>query len=272
MKRKGKQKWMVGSVAAIAVLTMGWGVWSLMDSLMPSADPQTVIPPEPPAPVANPYTPEDFHYEDGRMTLTAGKAVTGIDVSGHQGEIDWQAVKASGVEFAMIRLGYRGYSNGEIHEDKLWRANLDGARAAGIRTGAYFYSQAISPEEAGEEAEFVLGLLNGETLDMPLVFDWEYVSETARTANVGRDTLTASTKMFCDTVKAAGFQPMIYFNRSQARDMLHLEQLTDYKFWLAMYDTPMDFPLRVNMWQYTSSGSVPGIRGNVDINLWFLYE
>ncbi len=272
MNRKGKQKWMLICVAAIAVLTLLWGVWSFMDSLMPSADPQTPRQPEPPAPAANPYTPEDFHFADGRMTLTAGKAVTGIDVSGHQGEIDWQAVKAAGVEFAMIRLGYRGYSSGEICEDKFWRANLDGAQAAGISTGAYFYSQAISPEEAGEEAEFVLGLLKGKTLDMPLVFDWEYVSETARTANVDRNTLTAATKMFCETVRAAGFRPMIYFNRSQARDMLRLEQLTDYQFWLAMYDAPMDFPFRVNMWQYTSSGSVPGIGGNVDINLWFLYE
>ena len=118
------------------------------------------------------------------------------------------------------------------------------------------------------EAELALQILDGFQLDMPLVFDWEYVSGDARTGAVGRDTLTKCTNVFCQAVKEAGYTPMVYFNWHQGQEMLNLIELTDYEFWLAMYDTAMEFPYKVRMWQYTESGHVPGIEGKVDLNLW----
>lgn len=216
----------------------------------------------------NPYAPEDFQLDGDYLTYLPGGSRLGIDVSFYQGEIDWQQVAEAGVEFAMIRLGHRGYETGDLNTDDRFSANLSGARAAGLDVGVYFFSQAVSEGEAREEAEYVLSLLQGTALEMPVVFDWEYVSSEARTGTVGRDTLTKCTKAFCQTVEAAGYTPMVYFNWHQGQEMLDLTELTDYEFWLAMYDTAMDFPYKVRMWQYTESGHVPGIEGKVDLNLW----
>lgn len=216
----------------------------------------------------NPYKPEDFRVDGEYMTYLPGGSRLGVDVSFYQGEIDWQQVADAGVEFAMIRLGHRGYETGDLSTDDRFSANLAGAKAAGLDVGVYFFSQAISEEEAREEAAYVLSLLQGTALEMPVVFDWEYVSGDARTGTVGRDMLTKCTKAFCQTVKGAGYTPMVYFNWHQGQEMLNLIELTDYEFWLAMYDTAMDFPYQVRMWQYTESGSVPGIEGKVDLNLW----
>lgn len=221
---------------------------------------------------ANPYTPDDFDYHNGFLTCSAGTAVTGIDVSHHQQTIDWQQVKQSGIEFAIIRIGYRGYNDGLLHEDTYAADNLRQAKAAGLKIGAYFFSQAIDPQEAAEEADYALSLLAGIELDLPLAYDWEYISETARTAGMTRRMLTDCTLAFCDAVKNAGREPMIYFNQSQSRDLLMLNELTGYRWWLAMYDPAMNYPYRVDMWQYTSAGKVPGISGNVDVNLLFIYD
>lgn len=221
---------------------------------------------------ANPYAPDDFDYHNGFLTCSAGIAVTGIDVSHHQQAIDWVQVKQAGIEFAIIRIGYRGYNDGLLHEDTYAAENLRQAKAAGLKIGAYFFSQAIDPQEAKEEADYALSLLTGIELDLPLAYDWEYISETARTAGMTRRMLTDCTVSFCETVKRAGLEPMIYFNRSQSRDLLMLSELTDYRWWLALYDPAMDYPYKVDMWQYTSAGSVPGISGNVDVNLMFIYD
>ena len=216
---------------------------------------------------ANPYSAGDFVWEDGYLTCTAADTVMGIDVSYHQQEIDWQQVKDAGVGFAMIRLGNRGISEGDLRTDPMALANLTGAREAGLRIGAYFYSQATTVTEALEEAALALEILDGMELDLPLAFDWERES---RTENVGRRTLTDCTIAFCQAVEDAGYTPMIYFNYHQARDYLYLEELTDYGWWLAMYDAAQEFPWKIDLWQYTNTGSVPGITGNVDINLLFL--
>lgn len=217
----------------------------------------------------NPYEPADFLFAGDRLQANDGKTVMGIDVSSHQGSIDWQQVAASGVEFAFIRLGYRGYESGALNTDRFALANLSGAKAAGLKVGAYFFSQAITVEEAREEATYALDILAGTGLDLPLVYDWEYISETARTAEVDRRTLTDCTAAFCQAAEAAGYNAMIYFNTSQARDMLLLEELESYGWWLAKYDMTMDFICRTDLWQYTDEGSIPGIQGNVDINLMF---
>ena len=215
----------------------------------------------------NLYGPEDFSYDsNGFLTCSAGETALGIDVSHHQGNVDWAQVKAAGVEFVMVRLGNRGYSTGGLSTDRYALQNLAGARAAGLKVGAYFYSQAISVEEAREEAELALEILDSFPLDLPLAYDWE---QEERTADISARMLTDCTLEFCRTVAAAGYRPMIYFNTHQAVELLYLQELTEYPWWLALYDGKMTFPYRMDMWQYTQTGSVPGIAGNVDINLLF---
>lgn len=223
----------------------------------------------PPTLPQSPYSPQDYAYEDGYLTCTAGQTVMGIDVSSHQEVIDWQQVADAGVEFAIIRLGNRGYESGQLSADEYAQVNLAGAKDAGILVGAYIYSQAVSVAEAEEEAAFALEILDGTELDLPLVYDWEYVDENARTAHVDARTLTDCTLAFCRAVENAGYEAMVYFNSAQATQLLYLEELAEYPWWLAMYDVSMDFPCKVDLWQYTNTGSVPGIEGNVDVNLMF---
>ena len=220
--------------------------------------------------VQNPYGPEDFiRDERGYLTCTAGEAVLGIDVSEYQGDIDWQQVKNAGVEFVMIRVGLRGYSTGVIFSDSLASEYYAGARAAGLKVGAYFFSQAVTVQEAIEEAKYVLQTVKDWEIGMPLVFDWEYVGSEARTGDMDPRTLTDCARAFCRVIRRAGYTPMVYFNISQSQDLLYLEELTDFDWWLARYADTMDFDYRVDLWQYTNQGSVPGIQGYVDVNLWF---
>lgn len=227
-----------------------------------------------PPPPENPYGPIDFieEEESGEITLTGGDSVKGIDVSEWNGDIDWQQVKDSGVEFVIVRVGGRGTEQGTLYGDERAQEYYEDATAVGLKVGAYFFAQSITVEEAIEEAEYVLDVVKDWDVQMPLVYDWEYVDETARTADMDSRTLTDMAKAFCDTIKDAGYTPMLYFGRSQSKDLLILEELVDYPFWLAMYSTIMDYPYKIDMWQYTDEGTVPGIDGPVDLNLWFTYE
>lgn len=222
-----------------------------------------------PPPDANPYGPTDFQYDGRYLTCLAGKSVLGIDVSSHQEAVDWQAVADAGIRFVMLRVGYRGYETGNIQADALAQENYLGARAAGLQVGAYFFSQAVSAREALDEADFLLDAIRDWELEMPVVYDWEYIDQDARTGNLDARTVTDCTLAFCQAIEDAGYQPMVYFNRHQAQDFLCLEELTRYPFWLALYSDRMTYPYKVDMWQYTSEGSVPGISGDVDINLFF---
>ena len=242
----------------LAVLLMGCSVGIPTETEQP---PKWELP-------QSPYEPEDFVLVGDYLQCTKGMTVVGIDVSSHQGEIDWQKVAESGIEFAMIRLGYRGYGTGVVLADSRVNENLTGARAAGLKVGAYFYSQAISAEEAREEAAFALEILDGYRLDFPLAFDWEYVSEDARTGFADSRLVTDCSIAFCEAVKDAGYQPMVYFNPYWVETYFELTELEMYPFWLAMYREEMDYPYRVEMWQYTSKGTVEGINGNVDLNLY----
>lgn len=235
----------------------------------PRNDLPSQIAPGTPQP-ANPYGPEDFEYQGDYLACTAGTAVLGVDVSSHQGEIDWELVRSAGMEFAIIRIGYRGYTSGGVYADEYARANLEGAKAAGLKVGVYFYSQALDEGEARREAKFCLDFLDGEALDLPVVFDWEYAGEDTRSAEMTRDALMACTRTFCREVEEGGYEAMIYFNPHIAENLLTLEELQEYPFWLAMYTDQMSWPYAVDMWQYTATGSVPGIEGDADINLWFV--
>lgn len=195
----------------------------------------------------------------------------GIDVSKYQADVDWGKVKESGIEFVMIRLGFRGYGEpGAIKLDECFKSHMEGAINAGLEVGVYFFSQAVSKEEATEEAQFVLEQIQPYKLTYPVVYDTEEIkNDTARTDNLTKEQYTEYGITFCETVKAAGYEPMIYANMKWLAFMLDLEKLTDYKIWYADYEEKPQNPYEIQMWQYTESGSVPGIEGNVDINILF---
>ena len=209
-----------------------------------------------------------MYYNDPAYTTEIG-----IDVSSHQGEIDWTKVASSGVRFAVLRAGGRGWgSEGKIYEDAQFDANLTGAGAAGIKTGVYFYSTATSVAEAVEEAQLVLQKLNGRPLEYPVIYDWEIDNDQARNANVDVDTATDSAIAFCQTIAQAGYTPMIYMGFEVGYRRLDLTRLTDYDFWFAQYTSRNQPTMYYNyrIWQYTDSGSVPGIEGKVDMDIAFI--
>ncbi len=278
-KFKHKKELLVGlialavSFALVGGLALYLSLYVLPGESAPSLEPTTTQSTAPTL-VTNPYSAGDFGYADGFLTCLSGKSLLGIDVSSHQKTIDWPLVAADGIEFAMVRLGYRGWGNGEIVADELAQVNLQGAAEAGLQVGVYFYSQAISVEEAREEAQFVLDALAGRQLEMPVVFDWEIFSQAGRTANVDSQTLSDCILAFCDAMEAAGYQPMIYFNLDISNRLLDLVDLQQqgYPFWLAMYTDTMTYPYRVDMWQYSENGKVKGIEEAVDLNLYFVYD
>ncbi|MEG2089782.1 glycoside hydrolase family 25 protein [Niameybacter sp.] len=200
------------------------------------------------------------------------KAKWGIDVSKHQEKISWQKVKKDGIDFAMIRVGYRGYGNGAIKEDPTFTYNMNSANRVGIDVGLYFFSQAISVEEAKEEAQFVLQQIQGHKVTYPIVFDMEFVAGKDRITHLTREEKTQITKAFCEVIEQAGYKPMIYGSRHWLQDVITLEELSDYEVWLAEYSDVPSFPYAFKMWQYTDSGTVDGISGGVDMNLWFVEE
>ena len=219
----------------------------------------------------NPYGPEDFDFRGRYLECTAGPCNIGVDVSYWQGDINWPLVKAAGMEFAMIRLGWRGNTEGNIGEDSTAAENYRGAKDAGLEVGGYFFSQAVTPEEAVEEAEFVLELIKDWKMDMPIVFDWEDAGGS-RPVGMHPRLLTDCAKAFCETIENAGYDAMVYTNWNQAFYDLYLEELSEYGLWLAMYEADMEFPYKIDMWQYSCTGSVPGVTGPVDLNIYFKYE
>ncbi|SEK30929.1 Glycosyl hydrolases family 25 [Pseudobutyrivibrio ruminis] len=193
----------------------------------------------------------------------------GIDVSSHQGDIDWDAVAADGVEFVFVRAVYRGYGTGKIVVDEKCIENIEGAQAAGLDVGVYVFSQAISQAEVLEEASTVLNLLDGYTLQLPIVFDVEKVSDSeARTNSLTVEDRTALTITFLEAVQNAGYDSMIYHNTEMGAMLLDFTQLTDYKKWFAGYNKEFYWPYEFDIWQYSETGSVNGINGNVDLDIW----
>ena len=205
------------------------------------------------------------------MEDTGVSSAIGVDVSSHQGEIDWPRVKEAGISFAFLRCGLRTYGSGKLEVDPCFDRNLAEATAAGLDVGVYFFSQAISVEEAEEEAEMTLALLDGAPLTYPIVFDWEVVTtDHARTDDVSVETLGACTRAFCEKVKAAGYTPMVYQNKRTSYMKLDLRQTANYDFWLAEYAEKPSYYYEYRIWQYCSDGTVPGIEGDVDMNLCFV--
>lgn len=197
----------------------------------------------------------------------------GIDVSHHQGKIDWAKAKADGVEFAIIRVGYRGYQKGNIGNDQRAFENMKAANAAGIPIGVYIYSQAISEAEAIEEANYALNKVKGYKIDLPIVMDYEYYSGSngeagrLKDAKLSKRKATNNCLAFCRTVEAAGYDAMVYANKSFLTNQLYANEISSkYEIWLANYVTSTSYTGDYTYWQYSSTGRVDGISGNVDMN------
>ena len=219
----------------------------------------------------NTYDPSCFYMDGGFLRYESDTITSqvGIDVSAHQQEIDWQRVAESGVQFAILRVGYRGYTEGTIQEDTYFEQNLEGAIDAGLDVGVYFFSQAIDEQEAREEARFVLDKISGYLLAFPVFFDWEKIGSEARSDTMDLASLTIVTDTFCTAIRNAGYQAGLYFNQQLGYEELHLPSLQTYTFWLAEYNDTPSFAYHFDLWQYSASGTVDGIEGDVDLNLAF---
>lgn len=221
---------------------------------------------------ASPFMDIDFAIRNGEPVYVGDKfiATKGIDVSEHQYDINWQLVKASGVDFAFIRLGYRGYTEGGLFTDAYYERNILAASDADMDVGVYFFSQAITEEEAIEEADYVLSQLSGLELELPVVFDWEKIEGGgARTDYLDGDTLTSCAVAFCERIKAAGYTPCIYFNRYLGYQKYDLSRIDDYMLWLSVPGEYPDFYYATDIWQYSFTCEVPGIDFPTDMNIMF---
>lgn len=223
----------------------------------------------------NNYSQENLRVLDnGEIQYVSNENIVsykGIDVSKFQGNINWKQVKEDGVEFAFIRVGYRGYgTKGTLVTDEKAEDNIKGANEAGVKVGVYFYTQAITTEEAVEEAELVLDLIAPYKIECPVVIDVEKVtSGDGRMNKLDPQTRTDVIKAFCERVREAGYRPMIYHNLECAAMMICVDQLQEYDTWFAYYRPEMYYPYDYKIWQYSDKGTVKGIQGAVDLDIAF---
>lgn len=203
---------------------------------------------------------------DGSLVTSSG--MFGIDVSKWNGSIDWNSVKSSGAAYAIIRCGYRGSTTGALIKDPKFEANIAGANAAGLKVGVYFFTQAVNEKEAVEEASMVLDLVKKYAISYPIFLDVE--SSGGRADGIDRGTRTAVCRAFCATIQDSGYTAGIYANKTWLNEKMDAGALGSYKIWLAQYAAAPTYNGRYNLWQYSSKGSVPGISGNVDLNLSYL--
>ena len=204
-----------------------------------------------------------------QMQKPASGTKVGIDVSKWNGEIDWEKVKAAGVEFAIVRAGYRGSKTGSLVEDPLFKANMKGAAANGIPVGVYFFTQAVDEVEAVEEASAVIQLVREYELELPIFIDTEGAGGNGRADGLDVATRTLVCEAFCRTVENAGYEAGVYASHWWYLNMVQVEPLEKYFIWLAEYKSETKYPRKYGMWQYTSKGQIDGIAGNVDMNLFY---
>ncbi len=215
----------------------------------------------------NEYIDEPFYQSEGYLHYAAGDNKVGVDVSAHQGLIDWEMVKNSGIEFAVIRAGYRGSTEGRLYEDEQFRYNIESAQSAGLPVAVYFYSQAITTEEAVKEAQFVCELLEDYTLELPVFYDWEHGDGSGRISGASGMPITDFAVAFCEEIKTAGYEAGMYFNLDYGYHHLDLLRLQEYTLWLAEYNLPPTFSYHFDWLQYSDGGTVPGISTTVDMDL-----
>ena len=202
-------------------------------------------------------------------SLNSGSGHMGIDVSKWNGNIDWKAVKNSGVSYVIIRCGYRGSTTGALIEDPKFKSNIQGAQNAGLKVGVYFFTQAVNEVEAVEEASMALSLIRGYNITYPVFLDVE--ASHGRGDTIDAATRTKVCRAFCQTIQNSGYKAGIYANKTWFTSYMDAPSLTGYKIWLAQYAaTPTYTKTRYDMWQYSSKGSVAGIGGNVDMNISYM--
>lgn len=201
---------------------------------------------------------------DGALSQSSGNR--GIDVSKYQGNIDWGAVAASGINFAIIRVGYRGSASGALVQDPNFKKNISGATKAGIKVGLYFFTQAVNEAEAVEEASMAMSLASGYKVTYPIFIDTESASG-GRANGLSKSARTAVVKAFCQTVRNGGYKAGVYASKSWYANQLNASALNGYCIWVAQYNSSCTYSGKYDMWQYSSKGSVSGIKGNVDMNI-----
>ena len=222
--------------------------------------------------VGNPYKESKFYtgedgllrYEDKKYTSKAG-----IDVSLFQKEIDWEKVKASGVEFVMIRVGYRSIKDGKIRMDNRFKEYLKGAKDAGLEVGVYFFSQARSADEAVEEAKYVIRHIRGKGITMPVAYDMEYL-EGDRISDLTAEERTEAADAFCSIIEQNDLQPIVYGNPTWFVESIDKEYLEKYPTWLAHYTENTGYEGDFSMWQYSETGKIDGIKKKVDLDILFV--
>ena len=208
--------------------------------------------------------------ENTELQFTGDNARLGIDVSKWNKEIDWEKVKGDGIEFAIIRCGYRGASSGALVLDPMYKRNIEGAIEAGIPVGVYFFTQALDEVEAVEEASMVISLIEDYDVDYPVFLDSESAGGRGRADALEADERTKIHKAFLETIASAGYETGIYASRNWLNDELDMTEVSEYRTWLAEYaDIPV-YDKYYHMWQYTSKGSVDGIETRVDLNLCYM--
>ncbi|WOC31420.1 MULTISPECIES: glycoside hydrolase family 25 protein [Caproicibacterium] len=224
----------------------------------------------------NTYVNSKFSKKNGLLSYADKNAVRGIDVSEWQGNINWKKVKAAGIDFAIVRVGYRGQTVGKIFADKKFQQNMTGASAAGVELGVYFYSQAVTKAEAEEEAAYVLQKIAPYKLKWPVAFDWEpgeaangTATGSTRTDPVTPTQVTQFVKAFCSKIQAYGYQPCFYTNKNMGYATFNLKALEAYPMWYAEYQDLPSFYYHFDLWQYASKGKVNGISNTVDLNIAF---
>lgn len=201
----------------------------------------------------------------------------GIDVSKYNGDINWDKVKKDGVDFVIVRVGYRGYGkSGTLCTDPNYKANIEGALAAGIKVGVYYFTEALTTDEAREEAKFCISKIKDYNITLPVAIDYEYPTDGKNpigrmyNAKLTKAEATANVKAFCAAVKKAGYTPLVYANKSDLSSLINGKTIGNtYKVWLANYTTKTTYANSYEYWQYTSSGKVNGITGKVDCNFWY---
>ncbi len=222
----------------------------------------------------NSYQLENFQLEDGFMAYydKEGNKISrlGVDMSYHQQMVDWEELKNSKAEFVMLRCGYRGYTEGGLIVDEKFKEYAQAANDAGIPLGVYFFTQAITEEEAVEEAEFVISLIEDYEISYPVAFDTEFVSDSearTRSADITDEMRSRMCIAFCERIREAGYYPIIYAGENWMRRDLNLDMLQEYDFWAPQYLEENDFMYDFTIWQYTEAGFIPGIDGEVDLNI-----
>jgi GH25 family lysozyme M1 (1,4-beta-N-acetylmuramidase) len=222
---------------------------------------------------ANAYTGKKYTHAS---QFDGMQIVNGIDVSYYNAVTDWNQVKESGIDFVFVRSCYRAAVSGNLLNDTKYQEHLQGAIDAGLKVGSYIYSQATTVAEAEAEADYLMAHVADYNISMPLVLDYEFYSETGATkgrlydANLSKEEMTEICNAFCARVASKGYYPMVYGNPSMFNNHMYAEQIADkYPIWLANYTTKTSYTGTYQFWQYNSTGSVPGITGNVDMNFWY---